>query len=86
MDDTQFLKVTHADYVGGRTIRMTFNNGAVRQLDFTPLMQTGICTKLQDDNYFRNFTLDPYTIDWNNEIGFAPEFLYSKSTPVRAQA
>ena len=26
-----------------------------------------------------SFTLDPYTVDWNNEIGFAPEFLYEHS-------
>ena len=28
-------------------------------VDFTPLMQKGICTKLQDLDYFRSFTLDP---------------------------
>lgn len=70
--------------MGGHTIRMSFNNGETRLLDFTPLMQDGVCKKLQDINYFKNFTLDPYTIDWNNEIGFAPEFLYAKSKPARA--
>lgn len=27
-----------------------------------------------------NYSLDPFTIDWNNEIGFAPEFLYENGT------
>lgn len=31
---------------------------------------------LKDKNYFKNFTIDPFSINWNNEIGFAPEFLY----------
>ena len=48
-------------------------------VDFTPLMQKGICTKLQDMDYFRSFTLDPFTVDWNNEIGFAPRYLYERS-------
>lgn len=34
-----------------------------------------------DSNYFKSFKLDPYTVDWNNEIGFAPEFLYEHSVP-----
>ena len=25
------------------------------------------------------FRLDPFTVDWNDEIGFAPEYLYEKS-------
>ena len=31
---------------------------------------------------FRNFTLDPFTVDWNNEIGFAPESLYERGIAV----
>ena len=34
-----------------------------------------------DSNYFKSFKLDPYTVDWNNEIGFAPEFQYEQSVP-----
>lgn len=41
-----------------------------------PLAQEGIFQKLKDLAYFKNFTLDPWTVDWNNEIGFAPEYLY----------
>ena len=82
MEQHNFLKVTHADYLGGHTLKMTFNIGEVRMLDFTPLTKQGVCRKLKDLNYFKNFTLDPYTIDWNNEIGFAPEYLYSVSTLV----
>jgi hypothetical protein len=33
---------------------------------------------LQDIDYFKAFTLDPFTIDWNDEIGFAPEYLYER--------
>ena len=78
-DSAQILTVTAAVYVYDNTLRITFSNGEERLLDFTPLMQEGICRKLQDKDYFKSFTLDPFTIDWNNEVGFAPEFLYAQS-------
>lgn len=76
---TLLLTITHAEYVSDYVLRVTFSNGEVRLVDFTPLMQKGICRKLQDIDYFKSFTLDPFTIDWNDEIGFAPEYLYVRS-------
>ena len=70
------LKVTNAAYVRDHVLRLSFNDGAVKLVDFWPLAQKGICAKLQDLNYFRSFKLDPFTVDWSNEIGFAPEYLY----------
>ena len=70
------LTITAAEYVSDFVLRLTFSTGEVRLVDFTPLMQKGICRKLQDPDYFKSFRLDPFTVDWNNEIGFAPERLY----------
>lgn len=70
------LKIIEAEYIKDYILRLKFNNGEERFCDFFPLAQKGICKKLLDIVYFRNFTLDPFTVDWNNEIGFAPEFLY----------
>ena len=75
----KILKIIKAQYVKDYILRLTFNNGEIRLVDFTPLMQKGICTKLQDMDYFRSFTLDPFIVDWNNEIGFAPRYLYERS-------
>ena len=72
------LKVVAAEYVRDYTLRLTFNTGEVRLVDFTPLMQKGICRKLQDLEYFKSFRLDPFTVDWNDEIGFAPRYLYER--------
>lgn len=70
------LKVIAAEYVSNYTLRLTFNTGEVLLVDITPLMQKGICRKLQDMDYFKSFRLDPFTVDWYDEIGFAPERLY----------
>lgn len=79
MNSPLILKITDANYEHDLVLKLTFNNGEVRLCDFMPLSQKGICKKLQDKEYFRNFRLDPFTVDWNNEIGFAPEFLLQHS-------
>lgn len=71
------LTVESAEYVQDYTLRIRFSNGETRCYDFSREYDRGICVKLKDKDYFRNFTIDPFTIDWNNEIGFAPEYLYA---------
>ena len=75
------IKIIKAKYLHDYILRLTFNNGEIRDCDFFPLAQKEICVKLQDIDFFRSFTIDPFTVDWNNEIGFAPEFLYENSVP-----
>lgn len=77
------LKIVNAGYVKDYILRLTFNNGEIRLMDFLPLMEKGVCRKLRDMDYFKSFTLDPFTVDWNNEIGFAPRFLYERSILIR---
>ena len=74
------LKVISAVYDHDYVLRLSFNDGATKLVDFWPLAQKGICKKLQNMDYFRKFSLDPFTVDWSNEIGFAPEFLYEIGT------
>lgn len=74
------LRITEAEYIHDYVLRLTFNTGEKRLCDFLPLANGGVCDKLRSMDYFRNFTLDPFTLDWNNEIGFAPEYLYDIST------
>lgn len=81
MDSNELLTVTKAEYMGGYTLRIWFNNGKERLFDFSGELTKGICQKLQDLNYFKKFTIDPFSIDWNNEIGFAPEYLYKMGKP-----
>ena len=79
--NTVFLHVTAAEYISGYLLKLTFSNGDVRIVDFSSIYDKGIFTKLQNPEYFRNYTLDGWTVDWNNEIGFAPEYLYEQGAP-----
>ncbi len=72
------LKIIAAEYVSNYTLRLIFSTGEVRLVDFIPMMQKGICRKLQDLDYFKSFRLDHFTVDWNDEIGFAPRYLYER--------
>lgn len=76
METNGILTVTKAEYVQGYTLRIRFSNGVEKLFDFSGELSKGICRKLNDPDYFKRFTLDPFTIDWNNEVGFAPEYLY----------
>lgn len=76
MNSNEILTVEKAEYLQGYTLRIWFSNGKQCLYDFSREFSKGICHKLQDMGYFKRFKLDPFTIDWNNEIGFAPEYLY----------
>jgi len=80
----EILTIVKATYAGDYSIVAEFSNGETRIIDFSELVASGkgMCKKLADKQYFSHFTLDPFTIDWNNEIGFEPEFLYSMSKPI----
>ena len=52
MKNNDILAIIAAEYIEDYKLRLTFNNGAVRIVDFVPLMQKGICKKLQDKTYF----------------------------------
>ncbi len=75
-NNQKLLTVNKAEYVRDYILLINFSNGEERMFDFSTLFKKGICRKLQNLDYFKHFTIDPFTIDWNNEIGFAPEFLY----------
>ena len=80
----EILTIIKATYAGDYSIVAEFSNGETRIIDFSELVASGkgMCKKLADKQYFCQFTLDPFTIDWNGEIGFEPEFLYDMSKPI----
>ena len=73
----EVLTIEQAEYSGGYTLVLLF--------DFAPLLDKGVCRKLRDMDYFKNFKIDGFSVDWNNEIGFAPEFLYENSAALGNQ-
>ena len=81
----EVLTIEQAEYSGGYTLVLLFSNGEKREFDFSSLLDKGVCRKMRDMYYFKNFKIDGFSVDWNNEIGFAPEFLYENSAALGNQ-
>ena len=72
----ELIKVINADYIKDYKIEVTFNDGLKNVIDFKDEIWGEVFEPLKDLNKFRNFTLNPFTIQWDNGADFAPEYLY----------
>jgi hypothetical protein len=69
--------VTSARYISDYTLELTFNDGLQANLDFSPWIEKyEIFKPLSDIEYFKNFSLDGWTVVWENGADVAPERLY----------
>lgn len=69
--------VTKAEYVSDYKINFTFNTGEEVIVNLEQYLDDGIFLKLKKKDYFRNFKLNSWTVEWENGADFSPEFLYS---------
>ncbi len=75
MKDLQL--VTSARYIADHTLEQTFNDGLKAEINFLPWIEKCEFFKpLADIDYFKNFSLDGWTIVWENGSDVAPETLY----------
>jgi len=71
--------VTHAEYRGGYSIQVTFNDGKSGTIDFVRWLEGPIFEPLKDSEYFQRFFLDGGTVSWPNGADIAPETLYEQA-------
>lgn len=69
------LSVTDVEYLGDYRIKCTFSDGAVKDVDMSPILDAPAFRSLKDINEFKQFGLDD-TIFWSNGADIAPEWLY----------
>lgn len=68
--------VVHAEYRGGFRIRLTFNDGSEKTVDFQRWLLGPVFEPVRDADYFKSFFLDGWTVAWPNGADIAPETLY----------
>jgi hypothetical protein len=68
--------VIKAEYHGGYRIRVTFNDGSEKTLDFGEWLEGPVFEPLRDLGYFQKFFLDGGTVAWPNGADIAPETLH----------
>ncbi len=72
------LWVTKAVYVKDFELSLEFNNGTKGIVDLKDRLNKPIFKPLQSKEYFSNFKLGSWTVEWENGADFAPEFLYEQ--------
>lgn len=70
--------VINAQYVSGRVLELTFSDGLKEQIDFSSWIEKyPFFEPLKDDDYFKQFSLDGWTVVWPNGADIAPETLHA---------
>lgn len=72
----KLIKVISANHIKDYKIEVAFNDGFKNIIDLEKELWGDVFEPLKDVNKFKNFSLNPFTIEWENGADFSPEFLY----------
>jgi hypothetical protein len=77
--DHQLICVVDFEIVGPYTLRIIFEDGQERTINFEPVLYGHYYGPLRDLELFRRVRLDPeiHTLIWPNEADFDPATLYN---------
>jgi hypothetical protein len=71
------IVVKKAQYVDGYRLALTFSDGVKGEIDFSGWIEKyPFFEPLKDTNYFKDFSLDGWTVVWPNGADIAPETLH----------
>ena len=76
-------RVIEVSPLGGLSLRLTFSDGLVRELDFDAALHGGVLEELRDQRLFEEVTIDEVagTISWPNGIDLDPDVLHGDHEP-----
>jgi hypothetical protein len=79
------MRILEATYLREYKIKLVFNNGLKKLVDFEPLLdkKRKLLIPLFDISYFKKFFLDGITICWPNDLDFDPNFLYELGEDIK---
>ena len=79
---TDMIKITAVEPLDGYWLRLTFSDGAVKDVDVSAIvMRGGVFTPVRDRrDVFEQVRVNPdsRTIEWPGELGLDPEVLYGR--------
>ena len=80
-ENTEVVKVKQASYLSDYAIRITFNNGVEKLIDFKPFLSKSFhpsIKKYLNEKLFSNFAITDGNINWNDyELIFPISDLYN---------
>jgi hypothetical protein len=74
----RICKVTKVEWQRDYELRVHFDDGLVREIDFSPVLTGELLGPLRDVSLFRRVTIDPevHTLVWPNGADFDPATLH----------
>lgn len=72
--------VTEAEYISEYKINILFNDGIKGIVNLKNSIEGKVFKPLKNIEYFKNFKQNKWTIEWDCEADFAPEYLYKLAT------
>ncbi|MBW1697580.1 MAG: DUF2442 domain-containing protein [Deltaproteobacteria bacterium] len=75
----QIYRVVDFKNIGSFVLRIRFDDGQEREIDFRPALVGELYGPLQDEKLFNQVEIDPeiHTLVWPNGADFDPETLYN---------
>lgn len=75
-------RIVEVEHLGARTIRIVFDDGLVREIDFARALP-GVLSMIDDDDAFGRVTVDRTagTVCWPNDIDLDPDVLHGDHDP-----
>lgn len=78
----KLVRVRRAEVVETQLVQIEFEDGSIRQIDLSPLMQGPIFDELiENPELFRQMTVIGGTVAWPNGADIDPDVLYYGLTP-----
>jgi hypothetical protein len=82
-DMSRPARITQVDHLGGLAVRLTFDDGLVRDLDLDPMLHGGVLDALRDTALFATANVDETagTVAWSNGVDLDPDVLHGDYEP-----
>jgi hypothetical protein len=78
MTGHELHEIKAAEVIGPHALRLTFEDGVVRDVDLSEITEGQIFGPLRDPAFFKQVRINPdfETVEWPNGADFDPETLY----------
>lgn len=80
-----FAHVAEVEVIGPHSLRLTFDDGIVGDVDFADEDWQGVLAPLRDPAMFAQVTVELGTLVWPGGLDVAPEPLYREAKRTNAQ-
>jgi hypothetical protein len=80
---SRLARIFQVEYLGGLALRLSFDDGLVRDLDLDPMLHGGVLEALRDTALFAAAHVDETagTIAWPNGVDLDPDVLHGDFEP-----